>query len=181
LRLLPNDSPTLRSKPSALSTRLSGQGEKAPELSTVLKRLHSRRSPFRRSDFRRSNSTGSGLTKGKRHRSFRRRKSRERLEILDGLIEIESVLVVRRPADTAIEFLTEQITSLVKCATSSPWPESRKSHCAPVRLWNRSLTVTHLGSGGGLGRVDNSLVNLRRLGNQPGGILEPFVLVIILS
>ena len=32
-----------------------------------------------------------------------------------------------------------------------------------------------------LGRVDNSLVNLRRLGNQPGGILEPFVLVIILS
>ena len=33
----------------------------------------------------------------------------------------------------------------------------------------------------GLGRVDNSLVNLRRLGNQLGGILEPFVLVIILS
>ena len=32
-----------------------------------------------------------------------------------------------------------------------------------------------------LGRVDNSLVNLRRLGNQLGGILEPFVLVIILS
>src|SRR5208337_2078451 len=25
----------------------------------------------------------------------------------------------------------------------------------------------------GLGRVDNSLVNLRRLGNQPGGILKP--------
>ncbi len=33
----------------------------------------------------------------------------------------------------------------------------------------------------GLGRVDNSWVNLRRLGNQLGGILEPFVLVIILS
>ena len=32
-----------------------------------------------------------------------------------------------------------------------------------------------------LGRVDNSWVNLRRLGNQLGGILEPFVLVIILS
>ena len=32
-----------------------------------------------------------------------------------------------------------------------------------------------------LGRVDNSWVNLRRLGNQAGGILEPFVLVIILS
>jgi len=29
--------------------------------------------------------------------------------------------------------------------------------------------------------VDNSLVNLRRLGNKLGGILEPFVLVIILS
>ena len=33
----------------------------------------------------------------------------------------------------------------------------------------------------GLGRVDNSLVNLRRLGNQLGGILESLVLVIILS
>src|SRR5271157_2963318 len=54
LRLLPIDSPTMRSKPSALSTRLSNQGEKFPELSTVLKRLHSRRSPCRRSDFRRS-------------------------------------------------------------------------------------------------------------------------------
>ena len=32
-----------------------------------------------------------------------------------------------------------------------------------------------------LDRVDNSWVNLRRLGNQLGGILEPFVLVIILS
>ena len=32
-----------------------------------------------------------------------------------------------------------------------------------------------------LGRVDNSWVNLRRLGNELGGILEPFVLVIILS
>jgi len=32
-----------------------------------------------------------------------------------------------------------------------------------------------------LGRVDNSWVNLRRLGNQLGGILEPFVLMIILS
>ena len=32
-----------------------------------------------------------------------------------------------------------------------------------------------------LGRVDNSWVNLRRLGNQLGGILERFVLVIILS
>jgi len=60
LRLLPNYSPTLRSKPSALSTKLSGQGEKAPELSTVLKRLHSRRSPCRRSDCRRSD-RGSGL------------------------------------------------------------------------------------------------------------------------
>ena len=39
---------------SALSTKLSGQGEKFPELSTILKRLHSRRSPCRRSDFRRS-------------------------------------------------------------------------------------------------------------------------------
>ena len=35
--------------------------------------------------------------------------------------------------------------------------------------------------GSRLGRVDNSWVNLRRLGNQLGGILEPFVLVIILS
>src|SRR5271166_1618578 len=60
LRLLPNDSPTLRSKPSALSTKLSNQGEKAPELSTILKRLPSRRSPCRRSDFRRS-VRGSGL------------------------------------------------------------------------------------------------------------------------
>ena len=32
-----------------------------------------------------------------------------------------------------------------------------------------------------LGRVDNSWVNLRRLGNQLDGILELFVLVIILS
>ena len=32
-----------------------------------------------------------------------------------------------------------------------------------------------------LGRVDISWVNLRRLGNQLGGILVPFVLVIMLS
>ena len=54
LRLLPNDSPTLRSKLSTLPTGLSGQGKKFPELSTILKRLPSRRSPCRRSDFRRS-------------------------------------------------------------------------------------------------------------------------------
>ena len=54
---------------SNLSTKLSGQGEKSPELSTVLKRLHSRRSPCRRSsDFRRSD-RGSLLVS----RSLRRR------------------------------------------------------------------------------------------------------------
>ncbi len=54
--------PRSRASPgdSALPTRLSGQDTKFPELSTILKRLPSRRSPCRRSDFRRS-VRGTGL------------------------------------------------------------------------------------------------------------------------
>jgi len=47
------------------------------------------------------------------------------------------------------------------------------------RAWISKFRYT--GFAPALGRVDNSWVNLRRLGNQLGGILEPFVLVIILS
>src|SRR5271157_3104196 len=52
------------------------------------------------------------IANGNSLRSFRRRECRERLEILDGLIEIEIVPLVRCPAGTPTEFLAEQLAGL---------------------------------------------------------------------
>src|SRR5271157_323802 len=54
------------------------------------------------------------IIKGNCYRSFRRRESRERVEILDGLIEMKIVPIVRCPAGTPTEFLVEQLAGLAK-------------------------------------------------------------------
>src|SRR5271157_6351963 len=54
------------------------------------------------------------IIKGNRYRSFRRRESRESVEILDGLIKLEIVLLVQCPVGTPTEFSMEQLADFAK-------------------------------------------------------------------